>query len=197
LGDRSSVAAEAARLLYTGAAEEYIQAKKMAAASIGSKARPSNFEVAIELDRIAEELEGEERQRRLIEMRQIALRVMNSLSSFNPRLIGSVWRGTARIGSDIDIIALAHSTSDVEKALGGYIIKEKGSVTFKGGIHAFYFKIDLQPNEVEVVIRDSADYTEERCDIFNDVKRGIQLQELERLLRVDPIRRFVPRRNTR
>jgi predicted nucleotidyltransferase len=197
LGDRSSIATEAARLLYTGAAEEYIQAKEIAAASLGSKAVPSNYEVAIELDRIADEEEGGERQRRLIEMRRTALRVMRSLSVFSPRLIGSVWRGVARRGSDIDLIALARSYADVEAALGEYAIKEKGEVTFKGGVHAYHFKLDVPPDEVEVVVRDPAEYGEERCDIFGDVKRGFTLQELERLLRVDPIRRFIPRRHSR
>lgn len=197
MSDRSSVAAEAARLLYTGAAEEYIQAKEMAAASLESKAVPSNYEVAIELDRIADEAEGGERQRRLVEMRRTALRVMRSLSRFTPRLIGSVWRGVARRGSDIDLIALARSHTEVEAALGEYVIKEKGDVTFKGGVHAYHLKLDMPPDEVEVVVRDPAEYVEERCDIFGDVKRGVTLPELERLLRVDPIRRFVPRRHSR
>jgi predicted nucleotidyltransferase len=197
LSDRSSVATEAARLLYTGAAEEYIQAKKMAAASLGSSAVPSNYEVASELDRIADEAEGGERQKRLIEMRRTALGVMRSLSRFKPRLIGSVWRGVARKGSDIDVIVLAYSYEDVEVALTGYAIKEKGEVIFKGGVHAYHFKLDVPPDDVEVVVRDSADYAEERCDIFGDVKRGVTLSELERLLRVDPIRRFVPRRHSR
>lgn len=191
------MAAEAARLLYSGAAEEYIQAKEMAATSLGSRAMPSNYEVAIELDRIADEEEGGERRRRLVEMRWTALRVMSSLSSFSPRLIGSVWRGTARRGSDIDLIALAPSSKDVEAALGGYVIKEKGDVTFKGGVHAYHFKIDVPPDEVEVVVRSPAEYVEERCDIFGDVKRGVTIHELERFLRVDPIRRFVPRRHSR
>jgi predicted nucleotidyltransferase len=197
LGDRSSVASEAARLLYSGAAEEYIQAKEMAAASLGAKSIPSNYEVALELDRIADEAEGEERQRRLIEMRGTALRVMRSLIAFSPRLIGSVWRGTARRGSDVDIIALARSPSEVEAALRDYRIRERGEVTFKGGVHAYHFKLDAEPDEVEVVVRAPAEYTKDRCDIYGDIKRGVTIPELERLLRVDPLRKFVPRRHSR
>jgi predicted nucleotidyltransferase len=191
------VASEAARLLYSGAAEEYIQAKEMAAASLGAKSIPSNYEVALELDRIADEAEGEERRRRLVEMRGTALRVMRTLLAFNPRLIGSVWRGTARSRSDVDVIALARSPSEVEAALRDYKIKEKGEVTFKGGVHAYHFKLDAEPDEVEVVVRDPAEYTEDRCDIYGDLKRGITIPELERLLRVDPLRKFVPRRHSR
>lgn len=197
MGERSSVAREAARLLYTGAAEEYIQAKYMAAISLGVKAVPSNYDVAVELDRLADEAEGRERQRRLMEMREIALMVMRSLQSFTPQLIGSVWRGTARKGSDIDIIALATSPADVDNALRDYKVKEKGGVIFHGGIHAYHFKLEVRMDEVEVVVRDPAEYQEDRCDIYGDVKRGLTLRELERLLRVDPLRKFVPRRRSR
>jgi hypothetical protein len=197
LGDRSSVAVEAARLLYIGAAEEYIQAKEMAAASLGAKSVPSNYEVAIELDRLADEAEGGERQSRLMEMRRTALGVMESLRAFSPRLIGSVWRGTARRGSDVDVVALAQSPAEVEAALTGYRVKEKGEVTFKGGVHAYHFKLEAVHDEVEVVVRAPAEYTEDRCDIYGDVKRGVTLPELERLLRVDPLRKFIPRRHSR
>jgi predicted nucleotidyltransferase len=197
LAERSSVAREAARLLYSGAAEEYIQAKEMAVSNLGVRGTPSNYEVAVELDRLADELEGGERQRRLAEMRGTAFGVMRSLVSFSPRLIGSVWRGTAHRGSDVDVIVLARSPSDVENALREYKIKEKGEVNFKGGVHAYHFKLDVCVDEVEVVVRDPAAYTEDRCDIYGDMKRGVTLSELERLLRVDPLRRFVPRRRSR
>ncbi len=195
--ERSSVAREAARLLYSGAAEEYIQAKYMAANSLGIKAVPSNYDVAVELDRLADEAEGREKQRRLTEMREIALMIMKSLQSFTPHLIGSVWRGTARKGSDIDIIVLATSPGDVEYALRSYNVKEKGKVTFQGGVHAYHFKLEVRLDEVEVVVRDPAEYTEDRCDVYGDVKRGLTLPELERLLRIDPLRKFVPRRRSR
>jgi hypothetical protein len=197
LEPRTQVAREAARLLYTGAAEEYIQAKEQAAASLGVKATPSNYEVAVELDRLADELEGGIRQRRLAEMRGIALRIMKALNKFSPRLIGSVWRGTARTGSDVDVVALASSPEEVEETLSGFEIKEKGGVTFKGGVNAYHIKLAIDCYEAEVVVRRPDEYEEERCDIYGDVKRGLTLPELERLLRSDPLRRFVPRRRSR
>jgi hypothetical protein len=197
LEPRTQVAREAARLLYTGAAEEYIQAKEQAATNLGVKANPSNYEVAVELDRLADELEGGIRQRRLAEMRGIALRMMKALDRFSPRLIGSVWRGTARLGSDIDIVTLASSPSEVEEALSGFEAKEKGGVTFKGGVNAYHIKLQIDDYGVEVVVRRPDEYEEERCDIYGDVKRGLTLPELERLLLSDPLRRFVPRRRSR
>jgi len=98
LKPRRRVAKEAARLLYTGAAEEYKQAKEEAARSLGVDAMPSNYDVAIELDLLAEETEGEGRRRLLLGMREAALKMMRALAEFDPRLIGSVWRGTGPRG---------------------------------------------------------------------------------------------------
>jgi len=125
------VAREAATLLYFGAEKEYKQAKDKAAQTLGTHFLPSNLEVALELDRIAEEQEGEKRKERLIEMRIEALAVMRLLSGFRPVLIGSVWRGTIKQGSDIDI---AVYTADPEAAVtalkaGGVKIAKTASTT--------------------------------------------------------------------
>ena len=174
-----------------------MQAKEMAAESLGAKFTPSNYEVALELDRLADDAEGGLRQRRLIDMRKKALVLMKDLKTFNPRLIGSVWRGTARMGSDIDVVVLARSPSDLEVPLANYKIRERREVSFKGGVHAHHFKIDLGEDEAEIVVRDPTEYTVERCDIYGDAKRGLTLLELERLLRTDPLRKFVPKRRSR
>ena len=94
LVSRKQVAEEAARLLYNGTASEYKDAKEIAASSLGSKSLPSNYEVAVELDRLSALMEGSERDRRLVDMRRTALMVMRMLKEFDPKLIGSVWRGT-------------------------------------------------------------------------------------------------------
>ena len=67
MSSRQDVAREAARILYNRSVKEYKDAKEMAASSLGSKALPSNYEVAIELDRLTDELEGSDRQTMLIE----------------------------------------------------------------------------------------------------------------------------------
>ena len=74
---------------------------------------PSNHDVALELDKIAEENEGSKRKERLIEMRKEALGIMKQLERFCPVLIGSVWRGTIRQGSDIDIAVYADEPEEV------------------------------------------------------------------------------------
>jgi len=203
LEPRRRVAREAALLLYLGAAKNYKEAKEEASRSLGLEVLPSNYEVALELDLIADEMEGEERRRRLLEMRREALILMRLLSAFNPRLIGSVWRGTALRRSDIDIVVYAENPSQVEVLLkeGGYDIEgvEEVSIHKRGEIkssHHIYMKIDEY--KAEIVVRHPDEMGRyERCEIYGDLKRGLTLRELERVMRVDPLRRFVPERRMR
>lgn len=200
---RQGVAREAARLLYTGAAEEYKQAKERAARSLGVEAMPSNHEVAVELDLLAEEMEGEERRRLIIEMREAARRVMGPLAEFDPRLMGSVWRGTTRRGSDIDITVYASRPDDVAERLAeaGFTVEgvEEVAVPKQGRPkRSHHIAVRFDGHEVEVVVRSPVERGEpEQCEIYGDLKRGLSLPELEKLMRVDPLRKFVPRRRYR
>jgi len=200
---RQNVAREAARLLYNRSVKEYKDAKEIAAASLGSRALPSNYEVAVELDTLTDEYEGSGRQRMLIRMREIALDVMKELSDLSPVLIGSVWRGTIRKGSDIDIIVYHPESIKVAQRLDKYMIVEAEQNQFildgmsKTSTHIAMI-IDDHP--VEVVVRPPEDrdlYRNERCETYGDIKRGISLPDLEKLMSADPLRRFVPRRRNR
>jgi len=203
LDARRQVAYEAARLIYEGAYEEYKDAKDAAASSLGVRSIPSNYEVAEQLERIADQEEGSDRLRRLMEMRMVAVEVMKTLSDMSPRLIGSVWRGTARKGSDIDVVVYGDHDL-VELTLSEkYSVKEKASKSFmvEGMPHtSTHLKLEVGDYGVEVVVRPPKDvesYRDERCDIYGDLKRGVGLGELERLMKTDPLRRFIPRRRQR
>ncbi len=200
---REEVAKEAARLLYSGVAEEYKQAKELAAQSLRERSIPSNYEVAVELDRIADEAEGEERRRLLVEMREQAAALMRALSEYVPVLTGSVWRGTARKGSDIDINVYATSPEEVVKTLAknGYeAVGAEEETVVKGGrtLRSTHVFVDLDGIEAEVVVRPREDEGEvDRCEIYGDLKRGLRLPELERLMKTDPLRKFIPKRRNR
>ena len=58
---RYKTAREAATLLYFGAEKEYKKAKLKAAKTIGVHFLPTNLEIAVEIDKIAELLEGKSR----------------------------------------------------------------------------------------------------------------------------------------
>lgn len=199
--ERLLVAKEAARLLYYRLATEYKFAKLRAARELGINVLPSNREVAEQLDALADLLEGESRVKRLIQMRKEALRIMRVLKNFSPRLIGSVWRGTVRIGSDIDIIVYADSPSLVIERLksNGFVIsfiERKVKVYSESGMKKVYTHIHVSlPYDfrAEIVVREPEDVNiVEICDIYGDVIRGLTIDELEKILSEDPARRFKP-----
>lgn len=192
------VAREAAVLLYTGQEKEYRQAKIRAAKNLGVKILPSNREVAEELDALAQELEGRERETRLVEMRREALKIMRVLESFNPKLVGSVWRGTANKNSDIDILVFHDKTDDVITALksSSYIIsRTEQQTTVKMGEKKMSFHIFLEASgyEVEVVVKPLEHRDKiERCEIYGDKIVGLDIKELEEVLKKNPLQRFLP-----
>ena len=196
---RCKIAREAATLLYFGAEKEYKQAKLKAAKTLGVHFLPSNFEVALELDKIAEENEGAARKERLIQMRKEALKIMTILKAYGPILIGSVWRGTIRQGSDIDI-ALYHDVPDevmdVLKKNGFNPSKTEWTTATKRGKPEASFHIYFETaskQTVELVVRSSEEAERRRkCEIFGDELKGLKIQELERVLKENPAQKFVP-----
>ncbi len=196
---RRRVAREAANLLYLGIEKEYKQAKLRAAETLGLNVLPTNLEVAMELDKIAEENEGTARLERLVQMRREALKVMKILEKYNPVLVGSVWRGTIHHRSDIDINVYSDNPQEVLDALvkSGVKILEKGWVkTTKEGvwIKAYRILADLNSNfTTEITVRNSSEYGKrERCEVYGDTVSGLNIQELERVLLKNPTQRFTP-----
>jgi predicted nucleotidyltransferase len=196
---RCKIAKEAATLLYFGSEKEYKQAKLKAAKTLGTHFLPTNLEVALELDKIAEESEGPARKERLIQMRKEALKIMKTLKEFSPVLIGSVWRGTIRRGSDIDI-ALYHDAPDeilsLIKKYGFKISRsEWTAVTKKGKPEgSFHMHVEISGNQkVEIAVRSSEEAGRKRkCEIFGDELKGFSIQALERVLKENPAQQFIP-----
>jgi predicted nucleotidyltransferase len=197
------VAQEAAKLLYYKLVEEYNHAKEKASKILNSKALPSNLEVAIQLDKIANEVEGISRKKLIINLRTEALKVMKELKDFSPRLIGSVWRGTARKSSDIDIVTFVERFGRVLKALKGKfkILKiEYPSKTDKGITQRFVHIFIKLPSEfeVEIVVRSIEEMNEKnRCGVFGDFITGLTISQLQRILKTNPLQKFVPKKNRR
>jgi predicted nucleotidyltransferase len=196
---RCKIAREAATLLYFGAEKEYKQAKLKAAKTLGSHFLPTNLEVALELDRIAEETEGSARKERLAQMRLEALKVMKTLEAYNPVLMGSVWRGTIRRGSDIDIAVYHDAPSEVVNLLkvkGFDAVKtEWTTITKKGNVESsFHIYSETAGNHrIEIVVRSSEEAGRKRkCEVFGDEIRGLSLHELEKLLEENPTQKFIP-----
>lgn len=196
---RARVADEAALLLYMGQEKEYKQAKLRAAKTSGVRILPSNAEIAEALDRVAEEREGEEKKKRLIAMRKEALEIMKLLQKMHPVLTGSVWRGTAHKGSDIDIVVFSDSPEKVRRELeeADYrITKTEWQTVTKQGkkLQAFHVHFLLSSNnEVEIIARSlERMYVEEPCGIYGDVQTGLNIKQLEQVLETNSTQRFTP-----
>jgi hypothetical protein len=196
---RLKVAREAATLLYFGLEKEYKQAKLKAAANLGVHVLPTNLEVALELDQIAEENEGAARTEHLIQMRTEALKIMKLLKAYCPVLIGSVWRGTIRRGSDIDVAVYGDEPEEVVAILKENELKisrvERVTVA-KHGKTASSFHIHVvtwAQENAEIVVRDSEEAGRKRvCETFGDEIKGLRVQELEKVLKENPAQRFIP-----
>ena len=196
---KQRVAREAATLLYFGAEKEYKQAKDKAAQTFGVHFLPSNLEIALELDKIAEENEGPKRKERLIQMRTEARAIMQLLGSFCPVLIGSVWRGTIKQGSDIDIAVYTDDPEEIVevlKAEGVKILKTGWTTVNKRGItlESFHIYSETQTNHgIEIVARSPEEERKKRkCEIFGDELKGLNLKELEKILETNPTQQFIP-----
>ncbi|MEM2440299.1 MAG: nucleotidyltransferase domain-containing protein [Candidatus Bathyarchaeia archaeon] len=196
---RRKVAREAANLLYLGVEKEYKQAKLRAAEVLGVNVLPTNLEVAVELDRIAEENEGPKRQERLAQMRREALKFMKILEKYSPVLVGSVWRGTIHHKSDIDINVYHDCPEEVLASLerAGIKILEKGwtAITKGGEWQRAYRILAKMPSneEVEITVRNPAEYgAKEKCEVYGDIVSGLTIQDLEKVLSKNPAQRFVP-----
>jgi uncharacterized protein len=193
------IAREAAILLYFGSEKEYKLAKVKAARALRAHYLPTNLQVAIELDKIAEENEGTSRSERLIRMRQEALKIMKLLRLYQPILIGSVWRGTIRRGSDIDI-AVYHDVPDevlslLKKKRFRVTNSEWVTITKKGKPLVSFHIHGLSSIEerVEIVVRsgDEAKHIR-KCEVFGDELKGLNLGELERILTESPAQKLIP-----
>jgi len=196
---RKRVAREAASLLYTSQEKEYKQAKKRAAKTLGVRILPSNLEVAEELDKTAEEREGPSRKKLLFQMRKEALQIMESLKDFNPRLVGSVWRGTVHQNSDIDILTFSQDPKAVLNQLqkNEYRItsSEWRSVTKRGKKESSFHIYLVLPSgdEAEVVVRDPEKMGRtERCETYGDAVTGLSYPQLLRVLKEEPLQKFMP-----
>ena len=162
---------------------------------------PSNHEVAVELDLLADEIEGKTRAEIIIKMRDLALGLMRVFSDFRPVLRGSVWRGTARKGSDIDIDVYSNDPVEVKNLLedSGYSVtgfNEKVAVSRRVLSRSTHIQVRLEDSiDGEVVVRPVEEHgLKVRCEIYGDVKKGLRLPELEKLMNTDSLRKFVPRR---
>ncbi|MEI8211131.1 MAG: HD domain-containing protein [Planctomycetota bacterium] len=148
---RRAIAHEAARLMYHHQESEYYQAKQKASRQlcqgwVKPSDLPTNAEIRDAIQSFARMFEGESRLDALREMRLTALRVMNLVAKFHPKLIGSVLTGHIRSGSDVDIHLFSDSLEvvlhELDSAAIPYEVERKQ--VRKNGENTVYQHIHLR-----------------------------------------------------
>jgi predicted nucleotidyltransferase len=132
-------------------------------------------------------------------MREEALKIMKILEAYNSLLIGSVWRGTIRQGSDIDIAVYHDSPSEIVnllRAKGLDVSKSEWTTVTKKGKTESSFHIyteTLRKQRMEIVVRNLEEASRKRkCEIFGDEIKGLNSHELEKMLKENPAQKFIP-----
>ncbi|WP_126452277.1 hypothetical protein [Sulfuriflexus mobilis] len=117
---RQRIAQDAARLMVEHGIKDFLTAKQKAADSLGITDRqvmPRNTEIEeaiLEYQRI---FKSHAQPQRLQALRETAIKAMGLLKDFQPRLVGSVWRGTAGEHSDVNLHVFADSPETVSHFL--------------------------------------------------------------------------------
>jgi predicted nucleotidyltransferase len=196
---RKKVAKEAAWLLYRQIVTDYLSAKQAAARNLKMRILPTNAQVAEAVDALSTQIEGPARDQLLISLRQHALQVMHLLHSFHPRLIGSVWRGTARRGSDIDLEAFCDAPQLVITCLQTkypdltQALMEKTTTGRTDRFLHVSFPISSTCIIDINVKRQDMIYMRRICEVYNDVITGLTYTQLQKVLDKDPLQRFLPK----
>jgi HD domain len=192
---RRQIAFLAAQLMYHRTESEYFTAKRKAAKQLGVEYRfrpgdlPSNAEIRDQIQAMARIHEGPKRLEHLHDMRLEALRLMRKLARFRPRLIGSVWTGHVRHGSDIDIHIFSDSQVIVTDTLDDYALPyevQKKRIVKYGEERVFtHIHVDDRfPYELTLYPEDKVHYVFKSSITGQPIERA-SIAELENALKLE------------
>ena len=121
---RQRIAAEAARSMTEEHLSDFYRAKHKAAARLGAvntRNLPRNDEIEKALVEYQKLFRADSQPVRLKSLRETALHAMEFLAHFNPRLVGSVLRGTADEHTEITLHVFADTPEEI-----GLFLMERG-----------------------------------------------------------------------
>jgi predicted nucleotidyltransferase len=196
---RENVAKEAAWLLYRQVADDYFSAKRAAARNLKTRILPTNAQIAYALDALSTQMEGPAKNQLLITLRRYALEIMQLLHGFHPRLIGSVWRGTARNGSDVDLEVFCDTPQTVINRLRSKypnLTETRVEKTMTGKTEQFlhiHFLMSSTCNCDISVKRLDQFFVRRICEVYTDIITGLTYTQLQHILDTDPLQRFLPK----
>ena len=114
---RRQVALEAARIMARESVQDFLAAKRKAAARLGiSEARflPRNIEIKNALADYQHLFQSETQPDQLRYLRETALEAMHFFSAYEPRLVGEVLDGIANQHSDVTLHLFSDTVEDIE-----------------------------------------------------------------------------------
>jgi hypothetical protein len=141
---RLAVADEAARIMQEQGLRDFRSAKSKALVRLGLEdhgAMPSNEEIEHALTARNRIFLGDSHEKLLEQMRRAALRIMQELEAYQPRLVGSVLNGSATAHSTIELHALCDTVEEVGAALDASGIPQR----------AVQHRLRFRRDEVETV----------------------------------------------
>jgi len=115
---RQRIAAEAARIMSEEHLSDFYRAKHKAAARLGAantRNLPRNDEIEKALVEYQSLFRADSQPLRLKRLRETALRAMEFLAAFNPRLVGSVLRGTADEHAEVTLHVFADTPEEDDR----------------------------------------------------------------------------------
>jgi hypothetical protein len=117
---RRALAQDAARLMAENGIQDFLAAKRKAAARYGTveaASLPSNSEIEAALAEHQRLFGAGTHEEQLVHQRSVAAEVMRRLANFQPRLVGAVLSGTATAHSDVQLHVFADSAESVSMLL--------------------------------------------------------------------------------
>lgn len=125
-----------------GGIEDFGLAKRKAAERLGVKsagALPSNSQIQTSLAERQRIFEPRAHELRLAELRRLAAEIMELLSAFQPRLVGSVLAGTATANSPIEL----HVFTDAPESVAAML--ESRGIMFRDCQRRYRFSAQQKP----------------------------------------------------
>jgi predicted nucleotidyltransferase len=125
---RRAIAVEAARIMCEHGVEDYLLAKRKAAERLGvvdASSLPRNTEIEAAVIEHQRLFGADTHSRTLAELRRAALRAMELLREFEPRLVGPVLAGTATEHADVDLHVFADTPETVVLKLMDWQIRHE------------------------------------------------------------------------
>ncbi len=188
---RSSIATESARILASEGTNDYQLAKQKAADRIGTHSRqnlPSNIEIEQTLREYLNTFQSAALSERITTRRRAALKAMNFLVNFQPKLVGAVLRGTVTESSEIQLHLCADTPEQVAVKLMEFDIPYDAicrRIRYGGNRHADIsgYRFMAENISIELLVFTPSGFHEKPLSPIDGKSMGrASLREVEELL---------------